>query len=122
MNNDNDYIVKKVNTVAQLPSKLNFIFSLIGDHIKSKLALNGEVVSIGLLSKKGFIIKPSPIKEGEDCLICAPKNSGILRKWVEVSITCNGIRGPVWVCTHCSKALVHKYRGKTLWEELLKTL
>lgn len=97
-------------------------FSLIGHPEKAQLALNGEIVSVGWLSKNGFIITPSPIKDGEHCLICAPKESGVKSRWIEVSITCNGVRGPIWLCRNCSKVYVHKRRGKQIWEELLKTL
>lgn len=97
-------------------------FALAGTIEKAQLVLDGEIVTVGWLSKNGFSITPSPIKDGEHCLICAPKESGRKSNWVEVSVTCNGVRGLIWLCRNCSKVYVHRNRGKHIWAELLSTL
>jgi hypothetical protein len=100
-------------------------FSLVGVKNAAKLALNGEVVTLDSLRKSGFPIKKSGVNHGngEICLICAPKGSGQLRIWYEVtSINCNKVSGAIWICSHCSKVYVHDSRGTALWAELVKGL
>ena len=103
-----------------LSAKSNF--SLLGEDKIAQLALNGEVVTVNSLRMKGLSLTKSPENHGngEPCDRCAKKETGLLRLWYKVSITCNNVRGDIWVCSHCSK--VTKTRaGKDVWAELEKS-
>jgi len=97
-------------------------FSLIGAGNTAQLALDGKLVTLGTLTLLGYHVTKSPENngKGEFCYRCAPQGTGILRAWYQVSITCNGVHGAVWICSHCSTAHQHQSCGQSIWAELTK--
>ncbi|WP_286351494.1 hypothetical protein [Geobacter sulfurreducens] len=93
------------------------LFSLVEGPLASQLAMNGVIVSTSTLKENGFKVTVSPI-QGEHCHICAPRGSGVLRRWMCVSLIHNDISGKLWVCSNCSAVYEHKRGGHDLWREL----
>lgn len=98
-------------------------FSLVGTGNNLKLLWNDEPVKVDALKDAGYLVKKSSANggRGEYCYTCAPKGTGVLRIWYEVTIPCNGVLGAVWFCSHCGTAYEHQRRGNKLWSELQKT-
>lgn len=99
----------------------NSYFTLIGNKDKAQLAVDGFLVTFNDLKAAGFGLKKSKAKGGlEICAKCSPDQK--TRVWYEVEISCNKVRGPIWICSNCSNVYFHERRGMDIWRNLLKTL
>ena len=105
-------------TTKEISAK--YFFSLLGTRDTPQLALNGEIVSVNTLKMAGFSLTKSSQNggNGERCGKCSPMEP--VRIWYKTFISCNNVKGYVWICSKCSKVNIHKRGGKEVWAELTK--